>query len=168
MKYVWNMFIDDVQLRWASSMIIEYTRVASFPQSSHFYILWNMCTGFKSKIGREMQVKSQQNKYTYLSHVYFTYLYRLYRLKQRRQLGNLFTNDKTSGCTVSHPGIGDVMYVKDVLTESIATSSLKCSIFGPHTHPNLGWVNIFMSIRENLNKSSVKKVTLAKFFLLFF
>lgn len=38
------------------------------------------------------------------------------------------------------------MYVKDVLTESIATTNFECSIFGPHTHPNLGWVNILQNI----------------------
>ena len=72
----------------------------------------------------------------------FYFYSRFYRLKTKRPLGNIFTNDLSSGCTKDDPGIGDVTFVKDILTESILTTNFKCSIFGPHTHPSLGWVNI--------------------------
>ncbi len=74
--------------------------------------------------------------------IFRQHIYRFYRLKQKRQLGNLFTNDVVSGCTKDDPGIGDVSYVKDILTGSVSTTNFQCSIFGPHTHPDLGWVNI--------------------------
>ena len=73
---------------------------------------------------------------------YSCIIFRFYHLKQKRELGNIFTNDGSSGCTKEDPGIGDVLYVKDVLNGSISTTNFKCSVFGPHTHPNLGWVNI--------------------------
>lgn len=44
---------------------------------------------------------------------------RFYRFKQKRPLGNLFTNDVTSGCEQDDSGIGNVTYVKDILAESV-------------------------------------------------
>ncbi|XP_028393389.1 uncharacterized protein LOC114517771 [Dendronephthya gigantea] len=62
-----------------------------------------------------------------------------YRLNQKRQLGNILINDVSTGCSMNNPGIGDIKYVKDVQSGSIITTNFKCSIFGPHTHSNLGW-----------------------------
>jgi hypothetical protein len=73
---------------------------------------------------------------------------RFYRLKQKRQLGNLFTNDVTKGCTKDDPGIGDGKYVKDVHTGSVSTTNFECSIFGPHTHPSLGWVRFSYRVQK--------------------
>ena len=48
------------------------------------------------------------------------------------------------GCGKKTPGIGDIAYVKDLLTENIVTTTFKCSKFGIGYHPNskLGWVHI--------------------------
>ena len=66
-------------------------------------------------------------------------IHRLYRLKISRPLGNLF-GIGSGGCTDYHSGIGNVSYVKDVLTETVVTTKFNCSKFGPSTV--LGWVTI--------------------------
>ena len=46
------------------------------------------------------------------------------------------------GCSDQMPGIGDIAYVKDLITEKITTRSFKCSVFGPNigSHFKVGWV----------------------------
>ncbi|XP_046843366.1 uncharacterized protein LOC124437432 isoform X2 [Xenia sp. Carnegie-2017] len=62
-----------------------------------------------------------------------------YRLRQTRKLKNLMITDR--GCSHQMPGIGDIAYVKDLITEKITTRSFKCSVFGPNTgsHIKVGW-----------------------------
>lgn len=64
---------------------------------------------------------------------------RLYRLSPKRELGNLFGVAK-DGCTDVHSGIGNISFVKDVLTDTIVTKKFKCSKFGPHMNAAFGWV----------------------------
>ena len=68
------------------------------------------------------------------------YLHRSYRLQKTRPLKNLLVvNEK--GCGRS-PGIGDIAYVKDLLTEEIVSTTFRCSHFGRY-HPKssrYGWV----------------------------
>ena len=66
---------------------------------------------------------------------------RSYRLKTNRALGNLF-GVGSGGCTDFHSGIGNVSYVKDILTETVVTTKFNCSKFGPHQDINLGWVTV--------------------------
>ena len=69
----------------------------------------------------------------------FCFTHRLYRLKIKRPLGDLF-GIGSGGCTDFHSGIGNVSYVKDILTETVVTTNFNCSKFGfdnPH-----GWVII--------------------------
>ena len=66
--------------------------------------------------------------------------FRIYHFKTKRKFGNLFSNDPSKGCTTIHPGIGDVMYVKDGTTGRIVTANFSCSKFGTHSHNSLGWV----------------------------
>ena len=68
-------------------------------------------------------------------------MYRLYRLKKARPLGNLF-GIGSGGCADFHSGIGNVSYVKDILTETVVTTKFSCSRFGPNNH--LGWVTIIV------------------------
>jgi hypothetical protein len=46
------------------------------------------------------------------------------------------------GCPYNFPGVGDVSYVKDLMTEEIVSRDFSCSIFGPYSHPiaQTGWV----------------------------
>jgi hypothetical protein len=46
------------------------------------------------------------------------------------------------GCPYNWPGVGDVSYVKDLMTEEIVSRDFSCSIFGPYSHPiaQTGWV----------------------------
>ena len=56
----------------------------------------------------------------------------------------------TAGCEHRAAGIGDIAYVKDLLTENIVTTKLRCSKFGFAHHPlvKFGWVWIvFVTIR---------------------
>ena len=56
----------------------------------------------------------------------------------------------TAGCNQRSAGIGDIAYVKDLLTEKIVTTKLRCSKFG-HAHHRLarfGWVRSLNIIRE--------------------
>ena len=70
-------------------------------------------------------------------------LNRMYRLKPRRELGNLFSIN--NGCPLLEAGIGNISFVKDLMTKTVVTTSLKCSKFGQHVHPRLGWV-IFLTL----------------------
>ena len=67
------------------------------------------------------------------------FMLRSYRLQKNRVLGNLF-GIGSGGCTDHHSGIGDVKYVKDILTDTIVTTKFNCSQFGPDVE--LGWVSI--------------------------
>ena len=51
------------------------------------------------------------------------------------------------GCSPESPGIGDIEYVKDLLTGEVATTTFRCSKFGVGHHPNskIGWVCIFVT-----------------------
>lgn len=48
----------------------------------------------------------------------------------------------TAGCEQRSAGIGNIAYVKDLLTENIVTTKLRCSRFGFAYHPlvKFGWV----------------------------
>ena len=81
---------------------------------------------------------------------------RSYRLKIKRALGNLF-GVGSGGCTDFHSGIGNVSYVKDILTETVVTTKFNCSQFGPHT--DLGWVTVILhSIKSTLVKISALSI----------
>ena len=47
-----------------------------------------------------------------------------------------------AGCPSDFPGIGNVSYVKDLITEEIVARDFSCSIFGQYSHPiaKIGWV----------------------------
>jgi hypothetical protein len=46
------------------------------------------------------------------------------------------------GCPYNSPGVGDISYVKDLMTEDIVSRDFSCSKFGPYSHPmaKIGWV----------------------------
>ena len=71
-----------------------------------------------------------------LIHTFF----RSFRLQNTRKLENLMIKDR--GCEALLPGIGDIAYVNDLRAEKIATTTFKCSVFGPNTGSfvKLGWV----------------------------
>ena len=73
-------------------------------------------------------------------------MFRSYRLKSKRPLKNLMMN--TAGCDQRSAGIGDTAYVKDLLTEKIVTTKLRCSKFGFAYHPliKFGWVDILFYV----------------------
>ena len=73
---------------------------------------------------------------------------RSYRLKTNPVLGRLF-GVGSGGCTAFHSGIGNVSYVKDILTETVVTTQFNCSKFGPNTDVNLGWVSVAKYCSQN-------------------
>ncbi|CAB4013488.1 Hypothetical predicted protein [Paramuricea clavata] len=74
-----------------------------------------------------------------------------YRLKANRALGNLF-GVGSGGCTDFHSGIGNVSYIKDILTETVVTAKFNCSKFGSNTDPNLGWGRMNYCFRNKCPK----------------
>ena len=46
------------------------------------------------------------------------------------------------GCPNNQPGIGDISYVKNLITEEITSKDFSCSVFGAYSHPSarIGWV----------------------------
>ena len=70
---------------------------------------------------------------------------RYFRLKNPRKLKNLMIINK-GGCDKDSPGIGDVAYVKNLLSDTIVTRNFRCSKFGLAHHPRtkFGWVCIFV------------------------
>ena len=69
------------------------------------------------------------------------FMHRLYRLKISRPLGNIF-GVGSGGCTDFHSGIGNVSYVKDILTDTVVTTKFSCSKFGSDNI--LGWVTMIL------------------------
>ena len=63
-------------------------------------------------------------------------------MNTKRPLKNLMVLGKL-GCDQNSPGIGDIEYVKDILTEKIVTSTFRCSKFGIayHVGTEIGWVS---------------------------
>ena len=45
-------------------------------------------------------------------------------------------------CPNNLPGISDISYVKNLMTEEIASKEFSCSVFGSYSHPSamIGWV----------------------------
>ena len=70
---------------------------------------------------------------------------RYFRLKNPRKLKNLMIINK-GGCDKHSPGVGDVAYVKNLLSDTIVTRNFRCSKFGLAHHPRtkFGWVCIFV------------------------
>ena len=54
------------------------------------------------------------------------------------------------GCGHRYPGIGDIAYVKDLMSRKITTRNFNCSRFGGSIAPGLGWVGVLnlISIRS--------------------
>ena len=65
---------------------------------------------------------------------------RLYRFKTSRHLAELLMGNQ-GGCSNHYPGVGDIEYVKDLLTERIVSHNFQCSRFGPSYTSSLGWVS---------------------------
>ncbi len=59
----------------------------------------------------------------------------------------------TAGCDQRSAGIGDIAYVKDLLTENIVTTKLRCSKFGYAYHPlvRFGWVCVYIIPFSDIN-----------------
>ena len=56
------------------------------------------------------------------------------------------------GCPYNFPGVGDISYVKDLMTEEIVSQDFSCSIFGAYSHPiaKIGWVRMNKYVRHNV------------------
>ncbi len=53
------------------------------------------------------------------------------------------------GCSARSPGIGDIAYVKDLLTGKVVTTTFECSVFGDpksDTTYKSGWVRKYYYI----------------------
>ena len=81
------------------------------------------------------------------------FCYRSYRLSNKRPLKELMILGK-GGCDSSSPGIGDVAFVKDLMTEKIVTHSFRCSKFGiAHTSKSkIGWVSYSLYLTRVISK----------------
>lgn len=66
---------------------------------------------------------------------------RSFRLKNKRPLKRLMMVNE-GGCPYNLPGIGDISYVKNLITEEITSKNYHCSVFGVYSHPSarIGWV----------------------------
>ena len=67
------------------------------------------------------------------------YFARMYRLNTERKFGNVFSA-QNNGCPYLEAGIGNISFVKDLMTRSVLPNNFTCSKFGPHSNNNLGWV----------------------------
>ena len=54
------------------------------------------------------------------------------------------------GCGHQYPGIGDIAFVKDLMSKKITTRSFDCSRFGASIAPGLGWVCILIFVYLHL------------------
>ena len=67
------------------------------------------------------------------------YFARMYRLNSHRKFGNIFSA-QNNGCPYLQAGIGNISFVKDLMTRTVVSNNFTCSKFGPNTHHGLGWV----------------------------
>ena len=75
------------------------------------------------------------------------------------------------GCDKHSPGIGDVAYVKNLLSDSIVTRNFRCSKFGLAHHPRtkFGWVRIcILQLKRPVLINSVVISLNIYFYLLYF
>ena len=84
----------------------------------------------------------------------FVFTFRAYRFKNKRLLKHFMIVDK-GGCPYNFPGVGDVLYVKDLITEEIVSRDFSCSIFGLYSHPQtkIGWVGCIILYKQQTYKS---------------
>ena len=62
-------------------------------------------------------------------------------MNNTRKLENLMITNR--GCAPRTPGIGDIAYVKDLITEKVVSTSFECSVFGDAKSDSVyksGWV----------------------------
>ena len=110
-----------------------------------FWMAWQICPACFTvvllvweKIRRQKMRVLWRGKVLYLDQNHKNNFYsRFYRLNLPRELGSLFSLN--NGCSYEQAGIGNIEFVKDLLTQSI-NKNFKCSNFGPHTYHMLGWV----------------------------
>ncbi|XP_028403519.1 uncharacterized protein LOC114526201 isoform X2 [Dendronephthya gigantea] len=72
-----------------------------------------------------------------------------FRFKNKRVLKNLMIVDQ-GGCPNNFPGVGDVSYVKDLMTGEIVSKDFSCSIFGPYSFPSakVGWTMMNLCLEQ--------------------
>ncbi|CAB4020794.1 Hypothetical predicted protein, partial [Paramuricea clavata] len=106
----------------------NYTRVDPF--TSH---QWSSVLGNASIMDFRVQVSTSNNFSDTKAHW-------LLRLNNSRPLKELMVLGK-GGCDSSSPGIGDVAFVKNLMTEHVVTRSFRCSKFGLAHSPEsmIGW-----------------------------
>ena len=65
-----------------------------------------------------------------LTNIYIlSQFYRHYRFKSPRNLSTLLMSNE-GGCDYKYPGIGNIEYVKDLISRKIKTRNFNCSQFG--------------------------------------
>jgi hypothetical protein len=60
-------------------------------------------------------------------------------LGNKRRFIELLIRDR-GGCTEHNPGIGDIESVKDLQIGKVVNDNFRCSLFGAHVSPLIGWV----------------------------
>ncbi|CAB4008049.1 Hypothetical predicted protein [Paramuricea clavata] len=72
-----------------------------------------------------------------------------FRFKNKRPLKKLMMVNE-GGCPYNLPGIGDISYVKNLMTEEISSTDFSCSVFGAYSHPSamIGWTRMNSCLRE--------------------
>ncbi|XP_028416962.1 uncharacterized protein LOC114541174 [Dendronephthya gigantea] len=93
--------------------------------------MWSSAFGDQEILDFRVQISTTKNFRDTRAHWY-------YRFKSPRLLSKLLMSNK-GGCSHRYPGIGDIAYVKDLMTGKIATRKFKCSRFGADISTGLGW-----------------------------
>ena len=61
-----------------------------------------------------------------------------FRLASERRFEELLIRNR-GGCTEHNPGIGDIKFVKDLQIGKVVSTEFRCSLFGAHVSPLIGW-----------------------------
>ncbi|XP_028411771.1 uncharacterized protein LOC114534515 [Dendronephthya gigantea] len=93
--------------------------------------MWSSAFGDQEILDFRVQISTSKNFRDTRAHWY-------YRFKSPRLLSKLLMSNK-GGCSHRYPGIGDIAYVKELMTGKIATRKFKCSRFGADISTGLGW-----------------------------
>ena len=110
-------------------------------QSARFFVFeplknWACCTGRRLYNSDQLVINNILRSrlkalFSYSTNLLF--LFRAFRFKNKRLLKNLITADQ--GCPRNFPGVGDVSYIKDLMTNEIVSNDFSCSIFGSYSYP---------------------------------
>ncbi|CAB3994196.1 Hypothetical predicted protein [Paramuricea clavata] len=107
----------------------------------HGLARWSSAFGEKNVLDFRVQISTSKDFHDTRAHWY-------YHFKSPRILSKLLMSHE-GGCSHRYPGIGNIAYVKDLMTGKKATTTFYGSRFGASIAPGLGWEKMNRCFKES-------------------